>query len=84
MRKGVDKYLGEDIKQQTETFFENLNQYLASYQNSLKKAQQDQQLSLGKKGELREKLEALCTESTTALKEVETNFERLPSLKKDS
>lgn len=84
MRKGVDKYLGEDVKQQTETFFENLNQYLTSYQNSLKKAQQDQRLSLGKKGELREKLEALCTESTTALKEVETNRGRLPSLKKDS
>lgn len=83
MKQEIESYLGEDFKQRIEEFFENLNQYLTSYQDSLKQAQHDQRLSLEQKGKLSEELRALGTESSIALNHIETNLKRTTSLVKD-
>lgn len=83
MKQGIDDYLGEDFKQRTETFFENLNQYLTSYQDSLKQAQHDQRLSLEQKGKLGEEFNAIYTESLNATEKVETYLKYTTSLIKD-
>lgn len=76
----IVKYLDEEFKEEIDCYFDYLDKYLCSYRDSLKQAQQDQQLSLEKKNELTQNLSTLIPETSNYVKKVDSYREKTESL----
>lgn len=76
INQGISKYLDEDFQERVNTFFEALDRYLRSYQDSLRQAQSDQKLSLEQKEKLVEEFDVLIPEATKQITKVKTYVER--------
>ena len=76
----VIQYIDEEIKKANNYYFDHLDQYICRYRDSLKQAQQDQQLSLEQKNELTQNLSNLIPESSNYIEKVDSYLEKTKSL----
>ena len=76
LHQEISQYLEQEFQQRINDYFVALDQYLRNYRNSLKQAQQDQQLSLEAEKQLVGTLNYLVPETTAKLKKAETYLER--------
>ncbi|NET55278.1 MAG: dynamin family protein [Symploca sp. SIO2E6] len=59
----IKEYIQEDFQHQVDAFFQNLDDYLGSYRDNLKQAQENQKLDGEKKQQLMKNLESLVPET---------------------
>ena len=76
LHQEISQYLEQEFQQRIDDYFVALDQYLRNYRDSLKQAQQDQQLSLEAEKQLVGTLNYLVPETKATLKKVETYLER--------
>jgi GTPase Era involved in 16S rRNA processing len=76
----ITEYLNQDFQDRMDTYFKGLDDYLRQYRDSIRQAQQDQQLSLEKKTELTQKLSTLIPETSEYLKKVDVRLKHTKSL----
>lgn len=71
VRQTMDKYIQDEFQRQINLFFENLDVYLSSYRDSLKKAQEDQKLATDKKEKLAATLESLVPQAEEQIRQAD-------------
>ena len=76
LHQKISQYLEQEFQQRIDDYFVALDRYLRNYRDSLKQAQQDQQLSLEAEKQLVGTLNYLVPETTTKLKKAEIYLER--------
>ncbi|WP_414619900.1 dynamin family protein [Calothrix sp. CCY 0018] len=81
--KGVEQYLDCDFKQRVNNLFNNLDNYLTNYCETLKQAQEDQKIEVEKKSQLTSNLNFLSSESAKKLRETDTYLQRTKDLMED-
>lgn len=83
INQGINKYLDEDFKQRVDVLFTKLKTYLRNYQDSLKQAQIDQKLLLGKQEQLVNELTSVIPEASEKIKKAEGYIEYTDILMRD-
>ncbi len=83
INQGINKYLDEDFKQRVDLLFTKLKTYLRNYQDSLKQAQIDQKLLLGKQEQLVNELTSVIPEASEKIKKAEGYIEYTDILMRD-
>ncbi|MEA5536979.1 dynamin family protein [Crocosphaera sp. XPORK-15E] len=78
------QYIDEEFKEEIDRYLDYLDEYLCRYRDSLKQAQQDQQLSLEQKNELTQNLSTLIPETSNYVEKVDSYLERTESLMPES
>ena len=76
LHQEISQYLEQEFQQRIDDYFVALDRYLQNYRDSLKQAQQDQQLSLEAEKQLVGALNYLVPETTAKLKKAEIYLER--------
>ena len=76
LHQEISQYLEQEFQQRIDDYFVALDRYLRNYRDSLKQAQQDQQLSLEAEKQLVGTLNYLVPETTAKLKKAEIYLER--------
>ncbi len=77
----LNEYLDADFQQKLEICFADLSAYLNNYQDSLKQAQKDQNLSLFKQNELIQGLDPFVQNSTRLIDKTEKILKQINKLK---
>jgi GTPase SAR1 family protein len=70
--EGLNRYLDDDFQQRVDKFFASLDAYLSNYRDSLKQAQEDQQLAVEDKKTLIDGLNSIVPEATEQIKKCKT------------
>jgi GTPase SAR1 family protein len=78
--EGLNRYLDDDFQQRVDQFFNSLDAYLSNYRDSLKQAQEDQQLAVEDKKTLINGLNSIVPEATEQIKKCKTYAEYANSL----
>jgi Dynamin family len=80
LRQGINKYLDEDFQQRVNSFFDNLDNYLGTYRDSLRQAQSDQQLLKEEKNRLVNELNIIVPEATECIKKCNSHLDLIEYL----
>ncbi|NEO96357.1 MAG: hypothetical protein F6K56_41980, partial [Moorea sp. SIO3G5] len=78
--QGSKQYIIEQFDQDTETFFQNLQQYLGEYQDLMKRSLETKQLSEEKQELMVKKLKSLENSSKEQINNVTKNLNKIDSL----
>lgn len=78
--EGLNRYLDDDFQQRIDKFFNSLDAYLSNYRDSLKQAQEDQQLAVEDRKKLINGLNSIVPEATEQIKKCKTYAEYAKSL----
>lgn len=80
VRERIDQYLQEDFQHQISAFFNNLDEYLGSYRDSLRQAQESQKFDSERKQQLMQTLESLVPEADQQIRQTEIYLEQTDKL----
>lgn len=75
----ITKYLDEDFKQRVDGYFQALDSYLGNYTDNLRKAEENQNLSLTAKKQLTDKLNQIIPEVEEKIENSQTLIEQIKS-----
>lgn len=77
IKDDITKYLDKDFKQRIDNYFQALDDYLANYTDNLRKAENDQYLSLTQKQELIDKLNIIVPDVDQKIEISQTLIEQI-------
>jgi GTPase SAR1 family protein len=78
--EGLKTYFDDDFQQRIDQFFNSLDAYLSNYRDSIKQAQDDQQLAVEDKKSLVNGLNSIVPEATEQIKKCKSYVEYVDSL----
>jgi GTPase Era involved in 16S rRNA processing len=79
----IEQYIQDDFQHQIDAFFQNLDDYLGSYRDNLRQAQENQKLDGEKKHQLMKMLESLVPEADAQINKAENYLQDASRLMRD-